>query len=106
MAGLAPVVLMIERYSQKQQDVSSVLKKQDVSFTHSGGYTAQPWPHSKVTDKNTAWDSAFFVVDGGVPRVLWVHSFLGGACPRHAEVPRPGIEPIPQQWPKLEQWQC
>ena len=24
----------------------------------------------------------------------------------HVEIPRPGIEPVPQQWPKLLQWQC
>ena len=26
--------------------------------------------------------------------------------PQHAEVPRPGIKPMPQQWPKPLQWQC
>ena len=24
----------------------------------------------------------------------------------HVEVPRPGIKPMPSQWPKLQQWQC
>ena len=24
----------------------------------------------------------------------------------HAEVPRPGMEPIPQQWPEPRQWEC
>ena len=27
-------------------------------------------------------------------------------CPRHVEVPGLGIEPAPQQWPELQQWQC
>jgi len=31
--------------------------------------------------------------------LFWLH-------PRHVEVPRLGIEPSPQQWPKLLQWQC
>ena len=30
--------------------------------------------------------------------IFWLH-------PQHAEVPRPGIEPMPQQWPKPQQWQ-
>ena len=30
----------------------------------------------------------------------------GGAHPWRVEVPRPGIEPTPQQQPKPQQWQC
>ena len=26
-------------------------------------------------------------------------------CPQHVEIHRPGIKPVPQQWPKLLQWQ-
>ena len=32
--------------------------------------------------------------------------FFFWPCPLHAEVPRPGTEPEPQQWPRLLQWQC
>ena len=33
--------------------------------------------------------------------------FFGGGdlCPWHVEVPRPGIKPTSQQWPKSQQWQ-
>ena len=30
---------------------------------------------------------------------FWLH-------PRHVEIPRPGIKPALQQWPKPLQWQC
>ena len=30
---------------------------------------------------------------------------MGGPCPWHVDVPRPGIEPMPQQWPEPQQWQ-
>ena len=30
----------------------------------------------------------------------------GWPCPRHAEVPGPGIKPTPQQWLEPQQWQC
>ena len=33
-------------------------------------------------------------------------SFFGGPCLRHVEVPRPGIEPMPQQGSEPLQWQC
>ena len=44
-------------------------------------------------------------------RRIWNRGFfLGGEeswpQPQHAEVPRPGIEPKPQQWSEPEQWQC
>ena len=34
--------------------------------------------------------------------------FAGGGepHPQHAEVPWPGIKPVPQQWPKPQLWQC
>ena len=31
--------------------------------------------------------------------LFWLH-------PWHVEVPGPGIEPTPQQWPEPQQWQC
>ena len=30
----------------------------------------------------------------------------GRPCLQYAEVPRSGIKPVPQQWPKPHQWQC
>ena len=32
--------------------------------------------------------------------------FPFGPCPWHAEVPRPGIKRVPQQWPEPQQGQC
>ena len=35
----------------------------------------------------------------------FIHSFFWPYL-RHVEVPRLGIEPVPQQWPESLQWQC
>ena len=35
-----------------------------------------------------------------------INSLFFWPHPWHAEVPRPGIEPLPQEWPVQHQWQC
>ena len=34
------------------------------------------------------------------------HIFFSYTCSQHLEIPRPGIEPVPQPWPEPQQWQC
>ena len=38
--------------------------------------------------------------------VICLFACLFWLCPWHQEVSRPGIEPLPQQWPKPQQCQC
>ena len=48
--------------------------------------------------------SSWFTVS--CPLFLSFLFFFFLPCPRHVEVPRSGVKPMPQQQPKLRQWQC
>ena len=76
------------------------------SLYYSIGLLVSPWPVS-----TSCLNSYNFIIswkgDNLYPPIsrllvffifIWLH-------PWHVEVPRPRLEPVPQQWPKLQQWQ-
>ena len=72
MAGPVPVVLMIARCISattiRGLGKNKIYYSQILEVTqHICGHPARPQIES------AAWGSAFIVVKGGVPRVLWVH---------------------------------
>ena len=62
-------------------------------------------PNKVVRPFSFCWSEQRWMVPDSVCIYLFIYLFILPHS-RQMEVPRPGIEPTPQKWPKPLQWQC